>query len=165
MKIVAKKPEPAFRIERPSIIETELLMVLLAELALVARARAELPADQVEHPGIRAALTGLYLLHDAGRTPAVDNLRDLLDEFTWGACTHFAARGRKLLASVRIHKTDCLEKVLKRFRYRPREREISRLIDNAKNPQEARALLRQLREDAPEVVQQPATGEDLQRAA
>lgn len=59
--------------------ERQLLEVLLAEPALVARARASLPAGEVTHPGLRRLLEGLYALEALGRPATLDEMREGLD--------------------------------------------------------------------------------------
>ncbi len=59
--------------------EIELLAVLLAEPDLVATARAQLPDDAIEHPGLRRVLTGLYQLLQEGDSPTLDRLRPRLE--------------------------------------------------------------------------------------
>jgi DNA primase len=59
--------------------ERQLLEVLLAEPALVARAWSALPLAEVSHPGLRRLLEGLYALHAAGEPPVIDGLRADLD--------------------------------------------------------------------------------------
>lgn len=59
--------------------ERQLLEVLLADPALVARARAALPADDLSHPGLRRLLAGLYALDEAGEPASLDGLRGELD--------------------------------------------------------------------------------------
>jgi DNA primase len=59
--------------------ERQLLEVLLADPALVPRAAAELPAAEVEHPGLRLLLESLYRLHAEGVEPSLDRLRTRID--------------------------------------------------------------------------------------
>jgi DNA primase len=59
--------------------ERELIEVLLAEPNLVCRAMQEIPADTIEHPGLRRVLVALYGLQAGGRTPDLDRLREQLD--------------------------------------------------------------------------------------
>lgn len=59
--------------------EQQLLEILLAEPALVATAAAELPATEVQHPGLRRLLEGLYALHAEGEPPELDQLRARID--------------------------------------------------------------------------------------
>jgi DNA primase len=60
--------------------EVELLEALLAEPALVPAAQAEVPADQIEHPGLRLLVEGLYRLQAEGVTPDLDHLRVRIDK-------------------------------------------------------------------------------------
>jgi len=59
--------------------ERELLELLLAAPALVAQASAEVAADEVEHPGLRKLLDGLYRLHAEGQPADLDHLQGRLD--------------------------------------------------------------------------------------
>ncbi len=59
--------------------ERDLLQVLLAEAALVARAAEEVLPEEIGHAGLRRLLEGLYTLLAAGREPSLDGLRDRLD--------------------------------------------------------------------------------------
>ncbi len=59
--------------------ERELVEVLLAEPNLVCRAMQDIPADTIEHPGLRRVLVALYGLQAAGRAPDLDRLREQLD--------------------------------------------------------------------------------------
>lgn len=59
--------------------ERELLEVLLAEPDLVPTAAREVAPDQIQHPGLRRALEGLYRLQAAGETPDLDRLRLHID--------------------------------------------------------------------------------------
>jgi DNA primase len=59
--------------------ERELLEVLLAEPALVPAAAAEVRSDEIEHPGLRRLLEGLFALHAEGAAPTLDLLRPRLD--------------------------------------------------------------------------------------
>lgn len=59
--------------------ESQLLQVLLAEPALVPTARAAIPPDEINHPGLRKLLEGLYALAEAGEPPTLDQLRPRLD--------------------------------------------------------------------------------------
>jgi DNA primase len=56
-------------------LERELLEVLLADPELVAEARGEVTADDINHPGLRRLLAGLYDLVDEGEMPELDALR------------------------------------------------------------------------------------------
>jgi DNA primase len=60
--------------------ERQLLEVLLADEALVAEAAASIPADEVQHPGLRRLLTGLYELLAEGAPATLDQLRVRLED-------------------------------------------------------------------------------------
>lgn len=59
--------------------ERELLAVLLGTPDLVGVARAELPPDAVEHPGLRKVLAGLYELDQEGQPATLDHLRPRIE--------------------------------------------------------------------------------------
>jgi DNA primase len=59
--------------------EKQLLRVLLAEPRLVGVAAAEVAPAEIEHPGLRHLLEGLYALHAEGRVPDLDGLRARID--------------------------------------------------------------------------------------
>jgi hypothetical protein len=59
--------------------EVKLLEILLSEPKLVAEAQAHLAADQIEHPGLRLLVEGLYRLLAEGETPTLDHLRARID--------------------------------------------------------------------------------------
>ncbi len=59
--------------------EKQLLELLLADPELVPIAAAELPAEEVGHPGLRKLLEGLYGLYKEGEPPDLDQLRARLD--------------------------------------------------------------------------------------
>jgi DNA primase len=59
--------------------ERELLEVLLADPDLVPTAMAAVRAEEIEHPGLRQLLAGLYALHAEGQPATLDLLRARLD--------------------------------------------------------------------------------------
>jgi DNA primase len=74
------EPEPEPERSGPAAShERELIDVLLAEPNLVCRAMQDIPADTIEHPGLRRVLVALYGLQAAGVTPDLDRLREQLD--------------------------------------------------------------------------------------
>ena len=77
-------PEPAEAQARQAApatpLERRLVEVLLAEPDLVGRAAAEVKPEEVEHPGLRRLLAGLFALHAAGEAPTLDRLRADLDD-------------------------------------------------------------------------------------
>jgi DNA primase len=60
--------------------ERQLLEVLLAEPALVSRAADGVRVEEIEHPGLRRLLAGLYSLQAAGEPATLDRLRADLDD-------------------------------------------------------------------------------------
>lgn len=92
--------------------EVELLQVLLADGELVNTAIDEVTPGEVEHPGLRLLLEGLYRLHAEGETPGLDHLRDRLDnERLIDKAQDLRERGLAL-----ADRGDCLRDVLARFR-------------------------------------------------
>lgn len=59
--------------------ERELVEILLAEPALVARAMTDISPDEVGHPGLRKVIEALYRLHRGGHAANLDGLRSVLD--------------------------------------------------------------------------------------
>jgi hypothetical protein len=68
------------RTAKAAIHEMELLEVLLADPSAVARAQAEIGPEDIEHPGLRLLVEGLYRLHAEGLTPTLDLLRARIDK-------------------------------------------------------------------------------------
>jgi DNA primase len=60
--------------------ERELLTVLLADPLLVPAAAREVRPEELQHPGLRRLLEGLYGLQAEGKPPTLDMLRDRIDE-------------------------------------------------------------------------------------
>ena len=60
--------------------ERELLTVLLADPLLVPTAAREVRPEELQHPGLRRLLEGLYGLQAEGKPPTLDMLRDRIDE-------------------------------------------------------------------------------------
>ncbi len=71
--------DPAPRSAPAAPEERQLLEVLLADAALVGKAAAAVRPEEVEHPGLRRLLQGLYDLHGRGEPPTFDRLRAGLD--------------------------------------------------------------------------------------
>src|SRR5262249_43122059 len=123
--------------------ERQLLEILLAEPALVARAAQGVAPDEIQHPGLRQMLEGLYGLHAQGQEPSIDQLRvripnPRLAEYILKLC------------EVGQHNPDrpgYLEKLLKFFRERRAGREkqeISNQLHTTSDHGAALELLRQL---------------------
>jgi DNA primase len=75
----ARPDEPA-QAGKPRREERELLEVLLAEETLVAEAAASIPLGEIQHPGLRRLLAGLYDMLADGIPPNLDQLRARLLE-------------------------------------------------------------------------------------
>ena len=60
--------------------ERELLTVLLADPLLVPAAAREVRPEELQHPGLRRLLEGLYGLQAEGKPATLDMLRDRIDE-------------------------------------------------------------------------------------
>ncbi len=59
--------------------ETNLIECLLADAALVPQAQAEISPEELEHPGLRQVLEGLYALSNEGQSPDLDHLQPRLE--------------------------------------------------------------------------------------
>jgi DNA primase len=123
--------------------ERDLLAVLLAEPDLVPAAAAEVPPDQVEHPGLRRLLEGLYALQEAGEPPELDRLRERIDHPDLVA----AAFRLQELGRVNPDRPGWLQRIVAVFRRRrlePVTRELQNQLHAASDHTEAVELLRQL---------------------
>jgi DNA primase len=123
--------------------ERQLLELLLADPGLVPTAAASVGPEEVEHPGLRRLLEGLYALHAAGEPPTLDRLRPRLD--------HAAlAEHALILQDVGRHTPDrgvYLEKLLRFFRERrtrPVKEELQNQLSAARDHAAALELLRRL---------------------
>jgi DNA primase len=74
MRVDGGSEEPKRRAPATT-IERQLLELLLAEPSLTARAMEQLPAEEIEHPGLRQLLEVMYRMLAAGRTPDLDLVR------------------------------------------------------------------------------------------
>jgi DNA primase len=124
--------------------ERELLEVLLAEPALVPLAAAEVVPEQIEHPGLRELLSGLYDLHAAGEPPVLDLLRTRLDN------PRLASKAMDLqdVGRMNLDRPVWLRRILAEFRRKhqiePRQRELKNQLQAASDHEQALELLRQL---------------------
>lgn len=124
--------------------ERELLQVLLADPALVPQAAAEVTPEQIQHPGLRELLTGLYDLQAAGEPPTLDLLRPRVDN------PRLAAKALELqdLGRMNPDRGGWLRRILAEFRRKhqvePRQRELKNQLQAASVHEEAIELLRQL---------------------
>jgi DNA primase len=60
--------------------ERDLLTVLLADPDLVSSAASDIRPEDLQHPGLRRLLEGLYALVTEGMAPTLDHLRERIDE-------------------------------------------------------------------------------------
>jgi DNA primase len=124
--------------------ERELLEVLLAEPALVPVAMAELVVEQIQHPGLRELLAGLYDLQAAGEAPTLDLLRLRIANARLAAkALDLADVGRK-----NADRPGWLQRILAEFRRKhqvaPRQQELKNQLQAVGNHETALELLRQL---------------------
>ncbi len=105
--------------------EIELLEVLLADGALVAKAIGQVSPEDIEHPGLCELLKGLYRLHAEGLQPDLDHLRARLDN------ERLLDKAQQLQERGLIHadKLAWLGELLARFE----ERRATRRTDEIKN--------------------------------
>lgn len=98
--------------------EVRLLEVLLADPDLVERARAAITSDEMEHPGLRCLLHGLFALAAEGTQADLDHLHDRLhNERLMETARRLQDRGLQYVDSAAE-----LRDVLVRFRGRRRAR-------------------------------------------
>jgi len=126
-----------------AIHEVELVEVLLAEPALVAKAKAALDPARIEHPGLRRLIEGLYLLLDEGLTPDLDHLRPRMDN------PALLARARQWLekGSANPDRQATLQDVLTRFRQRQAvslKRELQNQVQSADHAQAVELLRKRM---------------------
>jgi DNA primase len=103
----------------PDPLERELIEVLLAEPELVARAKADVDPAEIEHPGLRRMLAGLYDLLADGLAPDLDALRlRILDN------PRLASKALELQEVGRMHpdRPGWLAQILAMFRERREKR-------------------------------------------
>jgi DNA primase len=136
------KAAPAVRTAKAAPEERELLEVLLAQPDLVPSALAELLPEQIEHPGLRRLLGGLYDLHQSGQPATLDQLRRSLD-------APLAEHALKLqdVGGRSPDPAGWLERLLQHFRerrLRPVKEELHNQLQAASDHSTALELLRQL---------------------
>jgi DNA primase len=125
--------------------ERQLLEVLLADPALVAKAAAVVGADEIEHPGLRRLLSGLYQLQAAGEAPTLDNLRPHLENM------RLAEKAFELqeVGQDNPRREACLSELLEFFRQRREKtvkQELQSQLHAANDHEAALDLLRRLQE-------------------
>lgn len=125
--------------------ERELLEVLLADPLLVPMAAAEVAPGDIEHPGLRQLLQGLYTLRAAGQSPDLDQLRARLDN------PRLAQAAQRLREVGRLNPAPraWLEGLLSEFRRcraEPVKQQLQNQLHAASDHTEAVELLRQLQQ-------------------
>jgi DNA primase len=131
------------RLARAPSREKQLLEVLLADPELVSVAAAEIKPDQLDHPGLRQLLDGLYHLLEEGEPPELDRLRARIDNRP----LMDYAMGAQGIGKANADRRSCLEKLLAEFRRRqvePVKQELQNQLQAASDHTEAVELLRQL---------------------
>jgi len=137
-----------------------LLEILLAEPDLVGRAVAEVPVEEVAHPGLRRLLAGLYQLHATGEPPTLDRLRMDMDDNA-----PLVSKAFQLLEAGKARPNRLLELtgLVARFRQR-REKlireELRNQLSAVQDEQAGLELLRQLQNGTVELGPDTASGGD-----
>lgn len=127
--------------------ERDLLQVLLADPALVPAAAEEIPAEQIQHPGVRQLVAAMYELQADGQVPELERLREHIDH---PRLIEHAFRARDIGRQER-DKAAWLEQIRAEFRKRhvqPRVEDIRNQLHAAGDDAEAIELLRQLQDQA-----------------
>ena len=125
--------------------EIELLEVLLADGALVSKALSEVSPSELEHPGLRQLLEGLYRLHAEGLTPDLDHLRGRLDnERLLAKADEFRERGLAQ-ADRQAYLDDVLTWMRERRQVRERQHQLKTQVRVAMDHGSALALLKNLK--------------------
>jgi len=125
--------------------EKELLQVLLAEPELVAAAVGVIQPGQLQHPGVRRLVEGMFALQEEGQTPDIEALRYRIDH---PALIGYAFRARDIGLTV-VDRTAWLERLLLEFRKRQggqRKQELHNQLHAVSDDATALALLRQLQD-------------------
>ncbi len=139
--------EPAVRKARAPEREIQLMQVLLADPKLVPVAAAEVAPEEIEHPGIRFLLEGLFDLHAQGRAPDLDALRPrIANPDLYQHALRWQESGRQ-----KPDQASWLEGLLAEFRHRrglPRKQELQHRLQAARDHTEAVDLLRRLQQPA-----------------
>jgi DNA primase len=139
----ARESATAPRTAKAAPLELELLQVLLAEPALVAQAAEAVGPGDLEHPGLRKLLKGLFDLCKAGEPPTLDLLRPRLDSVP------LAEKALELQDTGRRHsdRQTWLKQILARFqerKLRPVTQDLHTQLNAAPDSATALELLRQL---------------------
>jgi len=124
--------------------EKELVELLLADAALVARADGEVDPSEIEHPGLRRLVEELYRLHAEGLAADLDHLQGRLDnERLLDAALRLQDTGLR-----QLDRPSAYQKVLARFvekRNARRTQELKNQVLSANDHDQAIELLARLR--------------------
>jgi DNA primase len=126
--------------------ERQLLQALLAEPRLVAEAKREVKPEEIEHPGIRQLLQGLYDLEARGETPDLEGLRGLVAS---PALMQTARDWQEVAGRSAADRFEWFRQLLAEFgrrRARPKQEELQTRLQSAHDHTEAVELLRRLQE-------------------
>jgi DNA primase len=126
--------------------ERQLLQALLAEPRLVAEAKREVNPTEIEHPGIRQLLQGLYDLEARGETPDLEGLRGLVAN---PALMQKARDWQEVGGRSTADRFEWFRQLLAEFgrrRARPKTDELQTRLQSAHDHTEAVELLRRLQE-------------------
>jgi DNA primase len=140
--------------------ERQLLEVLLAEPALVATAMAVVQLEEIEHPGVRLLLSGLYALQAAGERPTLDHLRLSLEN------ARLAERAIQLqeVGQAYPNRDALFSDLLAHFRRRREKtvkQELQSKLHAASDPRAAMELLRRLQNRSVELGTETSSRGDL----
>ncbi len=122
--------------------ERQLLEVLLAEPDLVLVAVKAVRPEEINHPGLRLLLAGLYDLLDAGEPADLDQLRGRLDN------SRLAEHALKLqdVGRGNSDRAGCLRMLLNLFEERRRQPALQELQNRLQAPSDHEAALELLRQ-------------------
>ena len=150
----ARPEEPALA-GKPRREERELLEVLLAEETLVAEAAAFIPLGEIQHPGLRRLLAGLYDLLAEGLPPNLDQLRArLLEGGDDGPLAQHALRMQEV-GLQNPNRADWFRRLLDFFqvrRDRSAKQKLQTQLQSISDHQTALDLLRKLQREKQEMM-------------
>jgi DNA primase len=125
--------------------ECQLIQILLAEPSLVGEAMMQVAVDEIDHPGIRQLLQGLYDLQAQGETPDLDALLPRIANLELAQ----EAREWQEIGRNMVDRAGWLHKLLVEFHQRrtqSQKQEIQNRLQSARDHTEAVDLLRRLQE-------------------
>jgi DNA primase len=123
--------------------ERQLLQVLLADPQMVPLAAQEIAPTEIEHPGLRQLLEGLYDLHARGELPDLDRLRPTISHPALAQAALELQEIGRMHPERDIWLRDLLAEFRKR-RTRADQQELQNQLHAANDHTEAVELLRQL---------------------